>query len=116
MEDEPLRLVSVVLAVRKVCLYLVVGLGQLGLAGVGQVDLDGFCAVLGGCLGRGKICTVELPLLVQKVGHTAQTAVAQTSGPVSGSVAGSCFRNGNGDHITGNGGRRAGQTLKLHAL
>lgn len=116
VEGEPLRLVSVVLAVREVCLYFVVGLGQLGLAGVGQVDLNGFCAVLGGCLGRGKICTVELPLLVQKVGHTAQTAVAQTSGPVSGSVAGSCFRNGNGDHIAGNGGRRAGQTLKLHAL
>ena len=74
-------LVSVVLAVRKVCLYLVVGLGRLGLAGVGRVDLNGFCAVLGGCLGRGKICTVELPLLVQKVGHTAQTAVAQTERP-----------------------------------
>ena len=87
MEGEPLRLVSVVLAVREVCLYLVVGLGQLGLAGVGQGDLNGFFAVFGGRLGRGKICTVELPLLVQKVGYTAQTAVAQTSGPVSGSAA-----------------------------
>lgn len=54
VEGEPLRLVSVVLAVRKVCLYLVVGLGQLGLAGVGQVDLNGFCTVLGGCLGEAK--------------------------------------------------------------